>query len=159
MRIALFNPGCSWRDDAHSRVEQVRQKTNYWSMVVELVSLAGVGSGIEGRIPGRCKQVMRDSLPGENATRANVNISAAAIPSDAMLVWLLREKPQPEWSVLFWPKLRAGLQVSHIRIVANQTCPCLLFCAWVLFIARRLRLKAYTPTLTLRLNPEPQPCN
>ena len=45
----------------------------------------------------------------------------------------------------FLPKLGAGLQVSHIGIIANQTGPCLLFCAWVLFRARRL--EAYTLTL------------
>ena len=41
------------------------------------------------------------------------------------------------------------VQASHtgIRIIANQTCPCLLFSA----SARRL--SAYTPTLTLRLEP------
>ena len=55
----------------------------------------------------------------------------------------------------FLPKLRAELQVSHIRIIANQTYSCLLFCAR----SSSLSLVLDACTLTLRLNPEPQALN
>ena len=50
-----------------------------------------------------------------------------------------------------WPKLRAELQVSHIRIIANQKAHVCFLCS---SSSLSLELDAYT--LTLRLNPEPQ---
>ena len=92
----------------------------------------------------------------EKAIRANVIISAAAVSSDAMLVWLLHEKPHPEWSVLFLAEIKgrvASLTYLQYR-QANVSMPALL-CEFL--FAEPLELDAYT--LTLRLNPEPQTLN
>ena len=74
------------------------------------------------------------SIPVGSIIRCNASLATLSVISRIL-----------NGACCFLPKLGAGLQVSHIGIIANQTGPCLLFCAWVLFRARRL--EAYTLTL------------